>query len=183
MIDSIMFIIFTTFIFSLLAICGLYIILIIAIKIDDYFFDKKWEKIYKEEKSIMGHIKENLAKFAEEHNIPITYDTEHFGPDTKHNDSAGYISYTIISKYNCIDEYKNFEIFIRADKSMQWSTLAHELGHYISISIYHDDSEYGANFEAYKLIKSWFSDRELKHIDDILEICFDMKKSEKFYSC
>lgn len=62
--------------------------------------------------------------------------------------------------------------------SFQWTTLAHEIGHYISISRFQDDSEEGADHEAGLFMLNMLSEEEQKLLHIPLNICFKIGNEE-----
>ena len=58
--------------------------------------------------------------------------------------------------------------------------LAHEIGHFISITKYNDGSEYGANYEASKLVRSFLTKKQQNLLKMELSIFFDEEMLKDF---
>ena len=109
---------------------------------------------------------EKLQDIAREENIPYIIDDATF--EDEENNVRGYIYFNIVPEdyfsydkddnyipFFCNVEYKDFAIFSRNFDDIVFRTfvLAHELGHYFSITLYGDRSEDGANYESYRICK------------------------------
>ena len=118
--------------------------------------DKSFEKIKTEETEYISKLYQKLQEVAEKENIPYIIDDSVFVGDNE--DAAAFIKYKSTTYFFPVFkiEYKNFAIYSRTqDNLLAYTfTLAHELGHYFSIVLYDDNSEDGADFEAYYLCKS-----------------------------
>ena len=108
--------------------------------------------------------------------IPISYDKEFFVGE--HSKACGVCQYTLID-YK-ISTAKNFKIYVKGKDCYAWTTLAHEIGHYISITKYKDDSEAGADYEAGRFLCQILSKKEQKALDIWLSVFFNIGKKKEF---
>ena len=115
-------------------------------------------------------VEEKLTDFCKNHEIPITYGDEYFIENNKNN-SAGVLSYYY--KQFPSTTYSDFKIFVRSHDKFSWTVLAHEIGHFISITKYNDHSEYGADYEASKLVRSFLTKKQQNLLKMELSIFFD----------
>lgn len=105
------------------------------------------------------------------HDVPITFCEEEYFKD--HNPyAAGLCQYKTIN--HNLKTAHEFNIRIRSNNSWSWTTLAHEIGHYISITEHFDDSEEGADFEAGVFMLKMLSKHEQSLLHSALLICFNV---------
>lgn len=116
-----------------------------------------------------------LLNYCNDNNIPVHFEEDYFKKNQPK--AAGVISYTTNHVENTT---YNFNIYIRPKYNVYtiW-TLAHEIGHYIAINEYQDDSEIGADVEAEKLIHTFLDKKEAKLFKIELEIFFTDKTINK----
>ncbi len=109
-------------------------------------------------------------------NIQVYIDSGNF-KRSNNNDAVGYIEYSYSNDTGVISEAR---IYLRSDrelfKELRWITFAHELGHYISQNVYNDNSEEGADMEAYKFICSLLPKKDRFILSDYLQYMFSNKK-------
>lgn len=136
---------------------------------------KKSKQDKKEYPIITWLLQNDLECFARKNNIPVSYGEIYFQKDDR-KDACGLFYYT---KFIDSSEFVYMRIFIRDDRVVypgdsrdQVFILAHELGHFISITKYDDKSEQGADLEGYKLIDSLLSDYEKENEE--LQIYLDV---------
>lgn len=117
-----------------------------------------------------------LLLYCETRNIPVLFESEIF-KQRENGTSVGLIKYkgeTSITTGRLI-AYKDFIIHIKQSRNNRfvYTTLAHEIGHYISLINYDDGSESGADYEAKKLVESFLTKKELKAMKTELDILFE----------
>ena len=142
-------------------------------KVFDHQMDIWW-KVEKQKKAVITKkINFMLMEICNTLHIPVYVMSDEWFKENK-PDAAGYISYEK-NDYGI----SSAEIYLREDKSYEfygWTTLAHEVGHYISINQYKDKSEAGADYEAAKLIlKLLDSDEDKAFIKYWLDCMFEDK--------
>ena len=124
-------------------------LVILIIDITDKILDKKKNKIRNE-------ILDLLEKYCLIRSIPISYeDEEYFASNAP--EACGRIVFTRhFTDDGTTTYFDEFEIHIRftRDTRFTYTTLAHEIGHYISVKEFRDGSEEGADYEASKLVRS-----------------------------
>lgn len=109
----------------------------------------------KKKNKIRNEILDLLEKYCLIRSIPISYeDEEYFASNAP--DACGRIIYFRYIKDGITTYFDEFEIHIRfaRDTRFTYVTLAHEIGHYISVKEFRDGSEEGADCEASKLVRS-----------------------------
>lgn len=127
---------------------------LLAFDVHDKIMDKKRNKA----RDILIEL---LEEYCSNKNIPISYGDENYFVNNA-PDAAGRITYVChYTKDGIISYYDNFEIFIRNKREVYFSytTLAHEIGHYISVNDFNDGSEEGADYEASKLVRSLLEEK------------------------
>lgn len=117
-----------------------------------------------------------LLLYCETRNIPVLFENEIFEQD-ENKTSAGQIRYTRETTITTgrLIAYKDFKIYIKQSRNNRfvYATLAHEIGHYISLVKYDDGSESGADYEAKKLVESFLTKKELRVMKSELDIFFE----------
>lgn len=142
-------------------------LIFLIIDITDKILDKKRNKIRNE-------IIDLLEKYCSTRSIPISYaDEGYFTLNAP--EACGRIIY--IHHYTndgMIDYFDTFEIYIRSarDEHYTYTTLAHEIGHYISVKEFRDGSEEGADYEASKLVRSLVDQKTQKLFKSEFRIFF-----------
>lgn len=154
--------------FIIISLVGFSICFIITISLLIIEFSDKMKDMNKDQTLIF--VEEKLTDFCKNHEIPITYGDEYFIENNKNN-SAGVLSYYY--KQFPSTTYRDFKIFVRSHDKFSWTVLAHEIGHFISITKYNDHSEYGADYEASKLVRSFLSKKQQNLLKIELSIFFD----------
>lgn len=154
--------------FIIISLVGFSICFIITISLLIIEFSDKMKDMNKDQTLIF--VEEKLTDFCKNHEIPITYGDEYFIENNKNN-SAGVLSYYY--KQFPSTTYSDFKIFVRSHDKFSWTVLAHEIGHFISITKYNDDSEYGADYEASKLVRNFLSKKQQNLLKIELSIFFD----------
>lgn len=160
----------------------LFIIFLIGIAylvqfICDKEFDTYWSIKKDKERLIYKKLNMMLMDICDQLKIKVFIKSDEWFEENAPKD-AGYISYRMGVLYDVQDA----EIYLRDDKAFAhygWETFAHEIGHYLSINLYNDRSEEGANFEADRMIRSLLSEEDLIIINDSLKIFFDDISLEK----
>ena len=129
-----------------------------------------------------------MMDFCELNSIPVAYSSDIFKDNEK---AIGKIIYTK-TVFGGHKYFKDYRIFLMYMKEFLERTanngffgyvsyvcvFAHEIGHYLSISNYNDESEEGADFEGYKLIMSLLTDKEKENELIIMAIDIYMNKDE-----
>lgn len=143
----------------------------------DKEFDKYWSIKKDKERLIYKKLNMMLMDICDQLKIKVFIKSDEWFEENAPKD-AGYISYRMGILYDVQDA----EIYLRDDKAFAhygWETFAHEIGHYLSINLYNDRSEEGADFEANRMIRSLLSEEDLIIINDSLKIFFDDISLEK----
>lgn len=140
---------------------------ILSIKVEDVIKKKERNKIVK-------CLKESLDQYCRLNSIRVVFEAF----DDQHSSASAYISYKIENDMisNAIIHLRKGDIHIY--EYLAWSTYAHEIGHFISINAYNDNSEQGADKEAYELIKSILPKSDQKYIETELAVCFGVRMDE-----
>lgn len=152
--------------------CLILFVVFLIFSLIDKIRDKKKDQL-------INVIEEKLICFCTICEIPITYGNEYF--IEKNKDAAGMITY--YKKLFPYTTYKDFKIFLRPHDRFSWIVLAHEIGHFVSITEYNDHSEYGADYEASKLVRSFLSKKEQKLLYLELSIFFNENELKNFKHC
>lgn len=141
---------------STLIVCGIILALCLLFSLGIFISDLIHKIYAKDAPNFFDDLNKFLIKWCEDRSIPITYGEQYF-IDSENNRACGTCVYTRIEYFNNGIAFKNFRIYIRSilDRTSDIFTLAHEIGHVISIGDYHDESEYGADYEAFKLVESF----------------------------
>lgn len=150
---------------STLVACGLLIVMCLILGISIYISNIIDKYHAKDTPIFFNDLNSFLIKWCKDRSIPITYGEQYF-IDSNNLKACGTCVYTKIEYFDNSLDFKNFRIYIRSslDRTSDIFTLAHEIGHVISIGDYHDESEYGADFEAFKLVDSFFESYPNKRI-------------------
>lgn len=160
----------------------LFIIFLIGIAylvqfICDKEFETYWSIKKDKERLIYKKLNMMLMDICDQLKIKVFIKSDEWFRENAPKD-AGYISYRMGVLYDVQDA----EIYLRDDKMFDhygWETFAHEIGHYLSINLYNDRSEEGADYEADRMIRSLLSEEDLIIINDSLKIFFDDISLEK----
>lgn len=160
--------IFEVLMFTLILMVALLVILLIIFEV--------YERVEKHRDKIRSKIKKCIYKsmlaYCSEYDIPVSRDGNFKRANNK--EAAGYIIYICNSNTGIISEA---EIFIQSDidklRDVSWATLAHEVGHFISQNRYNDQTEGGADMEAYNLIVEILPEKDKKLMYSTLDIFFD----------
>ncbi len=150
-------------------------LIFLIIDITDKILDKKRNKI---RNKILGI----LEKYCLIRSIPISYeDEEYFASNAP--DACGRIIYTHhYTDDGVINYFDEFEIHIRSARDVYYTytTLAHEIGHYISVKEFKDKSEEGANYEASKLVRSLLDEKTQKLFNSEFRIFFEEEELKNY---
>ena len=141
-------------------------LIFLIIEITDKILDKK-------RNNIRNEILDLLEKYCLIRSIPISYeDEEYFASNAP--DACGRIIYFRHTKNGITTYFDEFEIHIRfaRDTRFTYVTLAHEIGHYISVKKFRDGSEEGADCEASKLVRSLVDQKTQKLFNSEFGIYF-----------
>ena len=138
------------------------------IYIDTQKFKKEMAEREKEEKNAEARLTKSLKSLCEQLAIPLSYH-DNLG------DAAGHILYHSNMDGRLLLGSAKIEI-LNKHKETPW-VLAHELGHYMSIKQFQDESEESADREAYKLCCSILSEKEQELLAIPLMVYFN-KESE-----
>lgn len=124
-------------------------LVILISEIADKMLDKKKYKIRNE-------ILDLLELYCIFNSIPISYGDEEYFVSNAPEACGRIIYHHHYTDDDVINYFDNFKIYIRSarDAYYTYTTLAHEIGHYISIKEFKDGSEEGADYEASKLVRS-----------------------------
>lgn len=115
-------------------------------------------------------------KYNTEKDIPILFGEEEYFKENFPT-ACGLCSYKTYG--HDLSTAHDFILRIRGKfNSFQWTTLAHEIGHYISIINYIDSSEEGADHEAGLFMLDMLSKEEQKLLHISLNICFKVGTDE-----
>ena len=147
----------------------------------DKQFDAYWSIKKDKEAIIYKKLNMMLMDICDQLKIKVYIKSNEWFKENAPND-AGYISYRMGTLYDVEDA----EIYLRDDSSFAkygWETFAHEIGHYLSINLYNDRSEEGADFEANRIIRSLLPEDDLVIINDSLKIFFgeEIKNHDHHY--
>lgn len=154
----------------------------IADTVFDKIFDSVEQKSQKKKKIIIDYLFTKLEDYCYQKNIPIIYG-EAFFLNRDRQDCCGTIQYTKTKNNDSTISYKNFVIFVRTGvlgHIAEFSTLAHEIGHYISLTSYNDESEEGADYEADKLVRSFLTKKQQRMLKLELKIFFNEDELKDF---
>lgn len=153
---------------TLIAICGIILILLSIFMVLD-IVDKYKNHITE---LAIDKCTDCLLEYCKSKDIPVVFESKILNDST-----AGLIKYTkeTIPSNGKLIAYKNFVIHIKQSRNNRfvYITLAHEIGHYISLINYDDGSESGADYEAKKLVESFLTKKELRVMKSELDVFFE----------
>lgn len=152
------------------AICLIMIVSLSIVELIDIMKDRKRGQL-------LILIEEKLTDFCKNREIPITYGNEYFIENNKNNAAGTLTYYEQLFPYTT---YRDFKIFLRPHDRFSWTVLAHEIGHFVSITEHNDYSEYGADYEASKLVRSFLSKKQQKLLYLELSIFFNENELKNF---
>ena len=142
-------------------------LIFLIIEITDKILDKKRSKIRNE-------ILDLLEKYCLIRSIPISYEDEEYFASNAPDACGRIIYFRYYTKDGTTTYFDEFEIHIRfaRDTKFTYITLAHEIGHYISVKKFRDGSEEGADYEASKLVRSLVDQKTQKLFNSEFRIFF-----------
>lgn len=143
-----------------LIVCSLFILIY---SIEEKIQEKNRVKINK-------CIKKALDCYCEEKQIKVIWEDRF---NEEHRDAAAYINYHTMYDGRVADaEIHLLNSSRRVYEYLSWATYAHEVGHYISVNYFGDNSEEGADLEARRLIEQILPEKDRKLINSTIIICF-----------
>ena len=142
-------------------------LIFLIIDITDKILDKK-------RNNIRNEILDLLEKWCIIKNIPISYEDEEYFASNAPEACGRIVFIRHFTDDGTTTYFDEFEIHIRfaRDTRFTYITLAHEIGHYISVKKFRDGSEEGADCEASKLVRSLVDQKTQKLFKSEFRIFF-----------